>query len=354
MNDSCSVNNSNAIFLTGGTGLVGGLLLRRLAEQNPNRVIFALVRRPLGFPPLPNTCLITGDISQLRFGLAKDLYAQLCASVGTIVHCAASTKFTLPLEESRKANVQGTENVLELAHRSKGLERLLHISTVYIAGRKSGPLAETEFIYPEGWFSPYEQSKFEAEKVFWKSGLPWVIARLSTIVGNSRTGKISQFNYFHQLLRCVPANRLPIIPGAPDACVDVIPDDWVVDGLDAILRTKVEFGKVFHLCAGPSQALTAQKLMELAFQLHHDRRLGSPSQMPQFVGQEEFEEFAKALRCRGEIALWRLSQLLLLYLPHLHTQQFFLNEKTDQFLQDAGVVRPPTQEYLSRIILACL
>ena len=36
-------------------------------------------------------------------------------NVDEIFHCAASTKFNLPLTEIRKINVNGTKNILDLA-----------------------------------------------------------------------------------------------------------------------------------------------------------------------------------------------------------------------------------------------
>src|SRR5947209_5292167 len=133
--------------------------------------------------------------------MPKEDYLRLADSIDTIVHCAASTKFNLPLLESREINVQGTANVVELARRSPCLRKLLHVSTAYIAGRKPGPLHEAAMTEPHGWFNSYEQSKFEAEQIVLDqaSDIPVVIARISTIVGNSSTGRISQFNYFHQL-----------------------------------------------------------------------------------------------------------------------------------------------------------
>jgi long-chain acyl-CoA synthetase len=353
--DEACINDSDAIFVTGATGLVGGLLLREMAEQNPNRAIFALVRSSVPVPDLPNTHLITGDISEPRLGLTKSLYSQLCRSVGTIVHCAAATKFTGPLPVSRKVNVDGTENILELASDVKRLTLLLHVSTVYVAGRKSGVVREAQLAHAEGWFSAYEQSKFEAEKLICKNadGLPWVIARLSTIVGHSLTGKISQFNYFHQLLRLIPGNRFPVIPGAPETAVDVVPDDWVAEALQAILGGNPVCGSIFHLCAGPSQAVPAQELLEMAFRFHYEHHPSSASAMPRFVGVEEFKTFAKGLQRQGKIGLSRMAELLLLYLPHLHVRQSFLNENTNRFLKSAGVVPRRTHEYLPRIIQSC-
>jgi hypothetical protein len=89
--------NRNAILLTGATGLVGGLLLRRLADENANRIIYALVRRPEATAKVKNTHFVLGDMTQPGLGMREDVYSQLAESIDTIVHCAASTKFTLPV-----------------------------------------------------------------------------------------------------------------------------------------------------------------------------------------------------------------------------------------------------------------
>jgi len=90
----------DAILITGATGLVGGLLLQQLASEYPERSIYALVRNCAARTSVPNTHLICGDITRPGLGLPADLYSLLCRTVNTIVHCAASTKFTLPLAAS--------------------------------------------------------------------------------------------------------------------------------------------------------------------------------------------------------------------------------------------------------------
>ncbi|MCU1257869.1 MAG: Male sterility domain protein [Bryobacterales bacterium] len=334
---------------------MGGLLLRRLAEEYPGRTVYALVRTWAPETDLPNAHLVFGDITRPRLGIPAGLYSRLCQSIDTIVHCAASTKFTLPLAASRQVNLHGTANIVQLARRSRQLKMLLHVSTTYIAGRKDGPLREAPMSDPDGWFSPYEQSKFEAEQFIYAHAdcLPWVIARLSTVVGNSRTGHISRFNYFHQLLRLVPRNPLPFIPGDPDALVDVVADDWVTHGLLEVLRRKTIPRTVFHLCAGPHQSLPAQEVVELAFRLHRRRQPASSVTIPSFVSLDQFQAFAAELRRTGKTTLSRMAELLLVYLPHLELNQPFLNTETNRFLDQCGVTPPRTRDFLPGIIESC-
>jgi hypothetical protein len=205
-----------------------------------------------------------------------------------------------------------------------------------------------------GGFSSYEESKFEAEELIRQQagGLPWVIARLSTLAGNSRTGRVSKFNYFHQLLRLIPANPFPIIPGTPDALVDLVADDWVAEALLSILRAAPPGGSFLHVCAGPSQSLPAQELLDLAFSLRRRDLPGSCIQ-PSFVSVSEFQKLAMDLRRKGSAVRYRMAELLLLCLPHLEVHQHFMNDGANALLERSGVVPLQTREFLPRVILAC-
>lgn len=72
----------------------------------------------------------------------------------------------------------------------------------------------------------YQQSKYEAEQVVLASGLPAAVFRLSSILGDSRTGEIRRFTYVHQLIRLLPRNVLPVAPCDPEAPLDLIPTEW--------------------------------------------------------------------------------------------------------------------------------
>ena len=348
-------DDRSAIFLTGATGLVGGLLLRRLAEACPQWPVIALVRNPDTKFAHPNVHVIPGDITRPGLGMLPDTRAQVCGSIGVIVHCAASTRFTLPLDQSQLVNAEGTANVLELARRSRRLRLFLHISSTSVAGRMRGELFEKPLCDSAGWFSPYEQSKFEAEQLVLAQGndVPWVIARLSTLVGNSRTGHISQFNYFHQLLRLIPNNPFPFIPGTPGAPVDVVADDWVGDALLGILQNAPSPGSVLHLCAGPSESLPANEVLEIAFRVHRGNRPNSRSIVPSFVSLSEFESFLADVRRKGSEKLCRMAELLLLCLPRLELHQHFLNDDTNAWLARRGITPVRTREFLPLVMASC-
>ena len=355
MSAKCADDRSG-ILLTGGAGVVGRILLRRLAEEFPERPVYALVHNRKPEIAHSNTRLISGDITEPMLGMTTEQHRRVCDSVDTIVHCAASTRFTLPLDESRRVNVAGTANVLQFARRTPRLRMLLHISSTFIAGRRHGELREIPLHDPAGWFNPYEQSKFEAEQVILQQGknLPWIIARLSTLAGNSQTGHVAEFNYFHQVLRLIPRNPLPLIPGRPDTPVDVVPDDWTGDALLSILRTCPPAGAVLHLCAGPAQSLPAQEVLELGFGLHWRAHPASRAIMPRFVNLSEFQAFIAGLRRHGSETLLRFAELLLLYMPHLEVHQHFLNTNTSTLLAASGITPPRPREFLPLVMLSCM
>ena len=125
--------------------------------------------------------------------------------MSTIVHCAASVSFDLPLGEARAINLEGTRRMLEFAglvRESGGLERYGHVSTAYVAGTHAGRFAECDLDVGQGFRNSYEQSKFEAEQlVRSQDGLPFTILRPSIVVGDRRSGWTSAFNVLYWPLR---------------------------------------------------------------------------------------------------------------------------------------------------------
>ncbi|MBJ7471822.1 MAG: SDR family oxidoreductase, partial [Solirubrobacteraceae bacterium] len=97
-----SSSDSGAILLTGASGFLGGELLRRLLERT-ERTVVAVVRRPLD---------VEHERLQLLFAdLTDDEPLPLpenASEITTVIHCAASVSFELPIDEQRAINVEGT------------------------------------------------------------------------------------------------------------------------------------------------------------------------------------------------------------------------------------------------------
>jgi thioester reductase-like protein len=257
-----------AVLLTGATGFVGGEILSRFLERG-DRHIFALVRADnedqaaARLPAHDRLTAVAGDIEQPELGLAGGTRELLRREVTTVLHCAATVSFDLPLEESRAVNVEGSRRMLEFARTCQWLERFTYVSTAYVAGEPGGLFREDQLAVGQRFRNPYERSKFEAELALRSEGsdLPLQILRPSIIVGDSSTGRTSSFNVLYGPLKAFAHGAVPVIPARRDAPVDIVPVDYVADRVHE-LATHGPDG-TFHLVAGRN-ATTVGRLLEMS------------------------------------------------------------------------------------------
>jgi thioester reductase-like protein len=256
-----------AVLLTGATGFVGKEILHRFLDRG--RRVFALVRArddDAAAGRLPRHARLTpvaGDIEQPRLGLPEPKAARLAEEVTTVLHCAASVSFDLSLEDSRRVNVDGTREVLELAERLPRLDRLSYISTAYVAGEPRRLFREHELDVGQRFRNAYERSKFEAEQMVREraGGLPLQVLRPSIVVGDSRTGRTSSFNVLYGPLKAIARGAVPAIPARRSSPVDIVPVDYVADRAVDLAEDGAD--GTFHLVAGRN-ATTVGRLLELA------------------------------------------------------------------------------------------
>jgi long-chain acyl-CoA synthetase len=254
---------------------VGREILSRFLERGDRRV-FALVRADndadaAGRLPA-HACLtaVAGDIEQRDLGLSDGARERMRREVTTVLHCAASVSFDMPLDESRRVNVEGTQRMLEFARSCPRLERFSYVSTAYVAGEPNRVFHEHELAVGQRFRNPYERSKFEAELALRSEsgGIPLQIFRPSIVVGDSSTGRTSSFNVLYGPLKAFARGKVPAIPARRDAPVDIVPVDYVADRVHE-LTTNGPDG-TFHLVAGRN-ATTVGRLLEMS-----SEQLGKP------------------------------------------------------------------------------
>jgi nucleoside-diphosphate-sugar epimerase len=144
-------------LVTGGGGFLGGAIVRRLVERGDT--VRSLARGD--YPELRAIGVeaIRGDIA--------DHSALLRAADGcdAVFHVAAKAGVWGSREEYRRANVLGTQNVLE-ACRSRGVGRLVFTSSpsvIHGGGDLEG--VDESIPYPKGHAAPYPATKAEAERL---------------------------------------------------------------------------------------------------------------------------------------------------------------------------------------------
>jgi nucleoside-diphosphate-sugar epimerase len=262
------------VLLTGATGFLGMEVLARLLERT-ERDVLCLVRardQDAAEARLDGVlATLYRDISPYRArvrALPGDLTTGIHSPVepiDVVCHCAASISFDMPLEEAREINVEGTRAMLELAH-AAGARRFVHVSTAYVAGTHGGLF--TEDMLGTEFRNTYEQTKSEAERLFaGVEDLEVAIARPSIVMGESDTGWTPAFNVLYWPLRAFARGLFEQVPAKPDGRVDVVPVDYVADGIARLVESDAT--GTFNLVSG-ADAATVDELAELAC-AHFDR-----------------------------------------------------------------------------------
>jgi len=265
----------NLVLLTGFPGFIGGRLIRRLLEEDPERRIVALVEertqeaaRAAAAEIDPERIeLLCGDIGARRLGLGDADWDRLCAELRRVYHLAAIYDLAVPAELAHRVNVEGTGNVLELCLAAGQLERLAYVSTAYVAGTRTGIVYEHELSVGQGFKNHYESTKFQAE--VWVRELmnrvPTTILRPGIVVGDSRTGETQKFDGPYYLLRVISrAQRAhqPVVQfGRSEATFNVVPVDFIVAAIAAAASDPLAAGETLHLV--DPDPLPSRELVEL-------------------------------------------------------------------------------------------
>ncbi len=184
------------VFVLGATGFLGKVLLGMLLERFPDiGRVYVMVRRGSGtssedrfwrsvvpspvFDPLrkkyggdeglaaflrDKVRVVDGDITEQNIGLSEEAAGQVAADIDVVINSSGKVTFNPPLESALRTNVQGTKNVIAFVKRMKR-PALIHTSTCFVAGNRSGPVWEDEQLV--GYFprkSELPGTKFSVEQ----------------------------------------------------------------------------------------------------------------------------------------------------------------------------------------------
>ena len=355
-----------SVLITGVTGFLGAQVLVRYLDRT-DRHLYALVRArdgteaasrlhstladaygPEGLPPGRVTA-VAADLEGEDLALPSGRRTELARSVTDIVHSAASVSFTLPLEDSRRINVEGTRHILKLAREAQalgGLNRFAYVSTAYVAGTHAGEFREDQLDLGQGFRNTYERSKFEAEQLVQDQGaaLPVQIFRPSIIVGERSTGWTASFNVLYTPLKAFARERLRLLPARRSAPVDVVPVDFVADAIFALATRPVEgSAETFQLVAG-SEATTVGVLAERA--ASHLRQRPPKLMPPTLYRRVVHPLLVRTGPERRRRALRRIET----FFPYFAMRVRFDDRRARARLARAGLRVTPVEAYLPRLI----
>ena len=343
-----------SILVTGATGLIGRRVVASLLQRTDAPIV-VLVRDPARWtaiahhlgPGSARVMPVRADITRPALGLDLRTMSRCLGTPSLLVHSAGDIVFSRSLSEARRTNLEGTRNVVELAHAFPDL-RLVHVSTAFVVGRRTGLIPDGECADAAGWVNAYEQSKHEAELLVRSSGLEFVIARPSTVVCDDLRGTVTQVNAVHRALRLYHAGLASMMPGSEETPVDVIPADWVADAIARLALLRTASGRTLHLCAGegalPLGALLDRTYATWSRDLSWRRRTVA---RPALSDLGTYELFERSVELVGDSRLKRITRSLSHFVPQLAlAKQFDTSGARDLLGDDA----PPVSAYWDRML----
>jgi thioester reductase-like protein len=349
-------------LLTGSTGFLGGEVLSRLLVREQTQV-YVLMRAEsdeqatlraretvtglLGanHPAADRVIAVAGDVTRPGLGLSARKEVWLAERVENIIHCAASVSFTLGLDEFRAINVEGTRRMLNLAELSAArgvLRSFTHVSTAYVAGTCDGLFTEEDLDVGQGFHNAYERTKFEAELLVREraAALPVQIVRPSIVVGDSRSGWTPAFNVLYAPLRAFSSGSYPALPARRSGAVDVVPVDYVADGILALSGRE---GTTHHLVAG-RRASTVGEIVDLAAEFA-DR--DAPRLLPPGLYRRTLHPLLVRLGSERRRRALRMSEQ---FFPYLALRVRYDDAQAERALRPLGIEPPPLRSYFDRLM----
>jgi dihydroflavonol-4-reductase len=220
------------VFVTGGTGFIGGQVTKRLVESGHE--VCCLVRSTTATP------LLKGLGVRLAPGDLRDKPSLVDGMAGSewLINVGAAYSFwTLNPRSYREVNVGGMRNVMEAALET-GVSKVVHVSTVVIYGTPAASPVTEDVVPGPVRFSEYARTKYEGEMIAWElyaaRGLPLVVVYPGAVLGPGDPKSTGE--YIENVMR----RRMP----ATVFDHATFPFVYVNDVADAIARAAAAAGNV--------------------------------------------------------------------------------------------------------------
>ena len=369
------VPGTDQVLITGATGVLGEQIVLRYLRHRPGVQLLLLLRGPdrnavsAKYKSLQAYCLrqgvspdrfrrmthpVSGDICDPGLGLTDEAEENLKANITSILHCAATTQFTVSLPEGLRMNRDGTRHVLEFAAECQAVERIACLSTAFVAGRRIGVIREEELEHDAGFVNFYEHSKYEAELEARRrmNLLPVAVYRLSTMLGEAATGAVRGLGAIHACLRLYYRGLTVAMPGRADSMVHLLPVDYAAEAVFRLFEEHFQAGRTVHVIAPSERILTLDEFLRRIHQAFlevdptwHRRGI----EVPPIVDLDTFNLLRESAELVPDPSARRIMRILSYFAP----QQAYPKEFVSSL---PSVMDPPPSlaDYLPGVINYCV
>ena len=263
------------IFLTGGTGVLGGQLIKQMLPLDVK--IFCLVRAKntdeaftritaiLNAYETPEHSMrflankivpVLGDVAEAQFGLADADYQSLQSKIDLTLHCAAKVNLHGVYDAIKGANLNGTRHAIDFTLKTEQ-KYLVYVSTYTVMGdiqfTNATPFQENELDRGQGFTNlGYQRTKFESEllvRAAGAQGLKWMITRPGDIFGEADTGNYplkmtNVTGIFYDIFKTVLETKIGMIS---PFYFDITPVDYVAKGILYFALQRLDLYQTYHL-----------------------------------------------------------------------------------------------------------
>jgi thioester reductase-like protein len=344
---------NQTVFLTGFPGFIASGLLRRLSPSAGRFIVLVqtdfVKAAESGISELvqqtgraaDDFCIVPGDITLPDLGMSPSDQEMVRSEATIVFHLAAIYDLAVARKVALRVNFEGTRNVNHLARSLSNLVHYHYVSTCYVAGKRTGPIRETELQHDAGFRNNYEESKYLAEREVeaLKGELPITIHRPSVVCGDSRTGETAKYDgvYYliHYLLKWPQVlSRFNI--GNTDVSLNLVPVDFVVNSLAALTNDASALGKTLQL-ADPNPPSTRELFNAIAESISgHQAAITVPASLVRFTLMLPLSPRITGLPYAG--------------VPYFFLKQSYDTTQAQQLLGAHRIECPPFKSYVDRIV----
>jgi dihydroflavonol-4-reductase len=210
------ISKNSAILVTGGTGLVGGQILKNLTSSGWTN-IRAIKRNTSAIPTglADGITWIQGDILDVTFVF------DIVEKIDVIIHAAADVGFSLRRRDSIiKTSQNGTAHLVDAALNSD-VKKFVFVSSIAAIGRKkqNEVIDELQIFSHSEFDTSYGLAKFLAEQEVWRGqaeGLTVAVINPAMIIGPGDFSR-SSLGIFNRIYK----QELSYFPTGTNGWVDV-------------------------------------------------------------------------------------------------------------------------------------